>query len=272
VAGSQESEDNLRKHLKQDLEAGHPGKWLNKKQVHELEPALAGKILGAVLKAEDGEVDPGQLTRSLKESAEKSGAKFLFNTVVEKILVEDKTAQGVIASGKKYFAKHVVVAAGAWSGHLDPAQEVDVEPVRGQALHIPFEGTLPIRHIVFGKGIYLVPRDGGISVGATHEHVGYDKSLTVSGIAKLTHRAIQLIPRLGDADWKNVRAWSGLRPGNPQGNPIIGPAKNAKNLWWATGHYTHGILLAPITAKIISEGIICQKETDLYTTQARGNI
>ena len=48
--------------------------------------------------------------------------------------------------------------------------------------------------------------------------------------------------------------WSGLRPGTPDQLPILGPT-DIDGLVLATGHYRNGILLAPITAKLVGEWI-----------------
>jgi glycine oxidase len=51
-----------------------------------------------------------------------------------------------------------------------------------------------------------------------------------------------------------LETWSGLRPGTPDQLPILGPTE-IEGLAMATGHYRNGILLAPVTAKLIAEWI-----------------
>jgi glycine/D-amino acid oxidase-like deaminating enzyme len=46
-----------------------------------------------------------------------------------------------------------------------------------------------------------------------------------------------------------------LRPDTPDHLPIIGPTE-MKGLMMATGHYRNGILLAPVTAKIVRDWIV----------------
>ena len=48
--------------------------------------------------------------------------------------------------------------------------------------------------------------------------------------------------------------WAGLRPGTPDGRPFVGPTE-LEGLWVATGHYRNGILLAPVTARLIADAL-----------------
>ncbi len=104
--------------------------------------------------------------------------------------------------------------------------------------------------IVFGHGGYLLHRDGEGIAGTTVEHAGFFPQVTEAGVASIRTRAAQLTPALADA--KVLRAWAGLRPGTPDGLPIIGDEPTLKGLWYATGHGRNGILLAGITGTIIT--------------------
>jgi glycine oxidase len=48
--------------------------------------------------------------------------------------------------------------------------------------------------------------------------------------------------------------WAGLRPDSPDHLPILGPA-DVQGLVIATGHFRSGVLLTPITAKLVREWI-----------------
>ena len=90
-------------------------------------------------------------------------------------------------------------------------------------------------------------------VGATMEHVGFDVRVTADGVADLQRRAGELYPPLAGAT--PLRTWSGLRPGSPDGLPIIGGEPRLPGLWYACGHGRNGILLAGITGELIARGI-----------------
>lgn len=61
-------------------------------------------------------------------------------------------------------------------------------------------------------------------------------------------------------DFKFLSTWSGLRPDTRDHMPAIGPCE-FENLIFATGHFRNGILLAPATAQLVSELVVCGKTT-----------
>ena len=95
-------------------------------------------------------------------------------------------------------------------------------------------------------------RDGRIVAGSTSEEVGFERRVTPAGMRKIFDAAIELFPGLAGAEV--LETWSGLRPGTPDDLPILGPT-DISGLLIATGHYRNGILLAPVTAKLIREWI-----------------
>jgi glycine oxidase len=119
-----------------------------------------------------------------------------------------------------------------------------------------------IRHVIRTPHVYLIPRsDGRLLVGATVEEAGFDKRTDLATIQRLHKSAIELVPKLADA--KILEDWAGLRPGTPDALPILG-ATNIPGCYAATGHFRDGILLAPITAEVMSAVIEGRKpEHDL---------
>ena len=106
---------------------------------------------------------------------------------------------------------------------------------------------------------YLVPRrNGQIVAGSTSEEAGFEKRVTPEGLRKIMDAAIELMPSLAEAEM--VDTWCGLRPGTPDDLPILGPT-DTPGLLMATGHYRNGILLAPITAKLIRDWILGERSS-----------
>ena len=96
----------------------------------------------------------------------------------------------------------------------------------------------------------MIPRsDGRLLVGATVEEAGFDKRTDLATIQRLHRAALALIPKFRDA--KILENWAGLRPGTPDGLPILG-ATSTPGYYVATGHFRDGILLAPITAEVMA--------------------
>ena len=123
----------------------------------------------------------------------------------------------------------------------------------GQLLHLGWHGR-PIETIVWGPGCYVVPRtDGTVLVGATVEEVGFDERATSAGVRELLDAAGELLPESWGATFLGARV--GLRPATPDDLPILGPDSRVPGVVYATGHYRNGVLLAPITARLIADWI-----------------
>jgi glycine/D-amino acid oxidase-like deaminating enzyme len=115
-----------------------------------------------------------------------------------------------------------------------------------------------LHHAVWGEDGYLVPKPRGyIWAGATVEDVGFRKRTTSRALAGLRHMATELVPKLRDA--RIASSWAGLRPGSPDGLPIIGRFPGKRNVFLATGHFRNGILLSPITGALVAQLVLTGK-------------
>jgi glycine oxidase len=153
-----------------------------------------------------------------------------------------------------YSAGSVVLAAGCWSGGLaaQAGLQLAMQPCRGQMME--FESPREIPHVVRAGTHYLVPRAARrVVVGTTAEYAGFDKSVTAEGLQSILNGAMKFAPLLNECVF--LRCWAGLRPDTTDHLPILGYSK-LDNLIIATGHFRHGILLAPITAQQISELVL----------------
>ena len=107
-----------------------------------------------------------------------------------------------------------------------------------------------IKHVIRSPNAYLIPRsDGRLLVGATAEEAGFDKRTDANTMQRFHKAAIALVPNLADA--RILEDWAGLRPGTPDALPILG-ATATPGYYVATGHFRDGILLAPITAEVMT--------------------
>jgi glycine oxidase len=114
-----------------------------------------------------------------------------------------------------------------------------------------------IQHVVWLEHTYLVPRnDGRIIAGSTIERTGFDHDVTAGGMKKILNEALQMVPALANA--RIEETWAGLRPDSPDHLPIIGPT-DVEGLLIATGHFRSGILLAPVTSRMIREWVTTQQ-------------
>jgi glycine/D-amino acid oxidase-like deaminating enzyme len=82
----------------------------------------------------------------------------------------------------------------------------------------------------------------------------------------LKHFAELAIKVLPSAGLRVTGSWAGLRPFAPDGLPVIGQINGLKGLTIATGHYRNGILLAPVTAKVVADNIVSGRPDDVFST------
>ena len=126
--------------------------------------------------------------------------------------------------------------------------------MRGQLLQLRFAAP-PLAHVIWGTACYLVPwEDGSVLVGATVEDAGFDERVTVSGVRQLFESAEELVPATGSATFDGARA--GLRPATVDELPIIGRSSTIDGVYYATGHYRSGVLLAPLTAAMTADLVL----------------
>lgn len=228
------------------------GIWLDAETIHQHQPGLSSEVVGGWWYPEDGQVDNRALTKALWIAARQLGVNICEGVTVEKIEIENRQVTRVITSAGDWQAQCYVLATGAWSKELLP---VPVYPKKGQMLSVrSLSSKLALKQVLFGSEIYIVPRqDGTIVIGATSEDAGFTPYNTAAGIQALLSKAIRLYPELQHFPIQEI--WWGFRPNTPDEMPILGWSKY-ENLALATGHYRNGILLAPITALLMSDLIL----------------
>jgi glycine oxidase len=229
-------------------------------EAQKLEPALGREACAAAWLPYEGSVDPQILTTNVLEAAKSSGVEVIPNAHVAGVVAEGGRCTGVNANGEIFRAAHVVLAAGASCAKIQGVKPpVPVRPIRGQM--ICMSGDLRMRRVLRSEHGYVVPRAArpgsqSIVAGSTLEDAGFEKRVTPAGLDQICSAAIELAPGLAGAEV--VRTWCGLRPDTPDHLPLLGPSE-LPGLTIATGHYRNGILLAPITAKLVREWITEQR-------------
>jgi glycine oxidase len=220
-------------------------------------PSLA-RAEPALWLPEVAQIRSPRLLRALRHSLEARAVEIHENAEV----LAFNTAGGEVVSVSsvrgEFYAKQVIVCAGAWSSELlgPHALELAIKPVRGQMLLFKIPPGV-LRAIVLHNDVYLIPRDDGhILVGSSVEEVGFDKSTTSEGRRLLVERAMSLLPELNESSL--VGHWAGLRPGAPGNIPIISRHPDLKNLYLNSGHYRYGVTMAPASAKLLAN-IIFQR-------------
>jgi glycine oxidase len=230
---------------------------LRPEDARELEPALSPDLEAAALRPEEASIDNRALTQAVLHSARKSGAEIFTEHAVDAIWREGGRCAGLRVRGDNVAAKWTVIAAGCFSANIEGAKAyAPVFPAKGQMVSLR-AGELKIERVLWSEKVYLVPRnDGRILAGATVEYVGFDKQVTAGAVSKILSDAIELAPGLARA--RIEETWAGLRPDSPDHLPIVGPT-DLEGLLIATGHFRSGVLLMPITARLVREWITEQR-------------
>lgn len=263
VAVTDEDMTDIKRTLAIQKTAGEQAEWLSREQVRQKEPRISSEIRGAMRIEEDSQVDAPELCAAFAQAAVALGAQIKEFTEVKSFLQYKGRMTGVITSDGDFHSEHIIIASGVWSGSLLAQVGVTcpIYPVKGECFsvlsHIPLLQSTIVSH-----GCYLVPKKGGrIVVGATANAHSYDRKVSLGGISKLLDAAKRLLPDIVDAEWQ--RAWSGLRPQTLDGLPYLGEHPQWKGLYVATGHYRNGILLSPMTGKLVADWVEGKKEEEL---------
>ena len=222
--------------------ANVPHTLLDGPDAARLEPGLTTRATVALLVPEQGFVGPVPLIDALVRSAVARGVSIVQTraTTIDEIR-----------------ADAVVIAAGSWSAEFLKTPAF-VKPIRGQLLALSMSPR-PATRVVWGTDCYIVPwSDGTVLVGATVEDVGFDERTTTAGLRGLMNAAVDLLPGLEHAQFLEARA--GLRPKTPDELPAIGRSSTMPHVFYATGHYRNGVLLAPLTASLIADLVLDGRE------------
>jgi glycine oxidase len=253
----------IRKRCEWQRKAGLAVEFLSREEVLSAEPAVSPDIRGALYFPNDWQVESRRLLGALKNYAELNGIDIHENTHVEKLIKENGRVAGVQTINDSIAADATVLATGAWTSLIklgDLGMPVAIEPVRGQIVEFRTPKR-PFGHVMCTKGGYVVPRiDGRVLAGSTSERVGFDKSLSESTACRLMEIACAIVPVLTALEITDH--WAGLRPHAPDGLPILGQLSDTQDLFIATGHYRNGILLAPLTAKLVAEKLVNNTHSD----------
>ncbi len=232
--------------------------WLTPAEARRREPFLGPNLAGAVFSPADHQVDNRQVGRALRAAFLAAGGALHEGCEVTGLDLEAGRVRGLWAGKRRVAAEVVVLAAGARSpalAGLPAAARPPVRPVKGQMLALTMAPEAPLlSHVLWAPGLYLVPRrDGRLLVGATVEEKGYDETMTAGGVFSLLEAAWRALPAIEELALAEM--WAGFRPTSRDDAPILGPTP-VEGLVVATGHHRNGILLAPVTADLVSRAIL----------------
>jgi len=256
-AFSEEEMENLSERVDYYNELGLESKILTRQEILDMGIKISNFVIGGAFFPQDRQVDNRKLVISLVKYVKNSNMTVKEFTEVKFIETDDGVFQKVITNNGTFEADFCILAAGAWSGEIEP---IKVYPIKGQMLSFKTKTKNEISKILYSNRAYIIPRKDSnlVIVGATQENVFFKEGNTVSGTFSLLEGLLETLP--STKDYEITETWYGFRPATPDSLPILGKSE-IKNLYYATGHYRNGILLAPITTKLITRLIHKEEES-----------
>lgn len=267
LAFTEDDTHELERRFEWQSKAGLPIERLSPSAARDLEPSICENLRAALKFPFDTQVENRRLISALAAANERLGVRLETGTTVTSLKIKRDRVEGVETSRGFVATDNVLIACGAWSSQLGRSDSevpdetktdralpnVRIKPVRGQMLC--FEANPQIaRHVVYSPRGYLVPRrDGRLLAGSTTEHAGFDKRVTAEGVNSILSAALEISGRV--ASLELTASWAGLRPRASDTLPVLGPCAEIEGVFYATGHYRNGILLAPITGDLIARAI-----------------
>jgi glycine oxidase len=257
VAFDEKSASELRAGVTLQKKMGLKAEEVNGERARKIEPVLSGDVHTAMWREDEASLDPRTFTEAALKAASRKGVKLFAGNGAKALWKDGARCKGLMLDKGQVEAKWTVVAAGCFSARIEGvAPYAPVFPAKGQMIALRCD-TGELEHTLWAGHTYLVPRsDGRIIAGATIERTGFDRYVTAGGMKAILNEAIRIAPTLEKA--RIVDSWAGLRPDTPDHLPIVGPT-DVEGLLIATGHFRSGILLAPITARLIREWVSTQR-------------
>jgi glycine oxidase len=268
LAFTEHDKDEIDKRYDWQTRAGLAVEKLSALEARELERCIKPSLLAALRFPQDVQVENRRLLSALANSIQRLGVKTITETTVNSLCIEHGRLTGVETSRGFVGCPTVIVASGSWTSFIGvsckesndgkslppPPPMVRIEPVRGQMVCFDSKPQLT-RHVIYSPRGYIVPRrDGRLLAGSTSEAAGFAREVTTSGIGSIVNNAQEIAP--GISNLPMIDSWAGLRPRAADGLPVLGPCDEIEGVFYATGHYRNGILLAPITGELIAQAVI----------------
>jgi D-amino-acid dehydrogenase len=218
------------------------------------EPALKAGVAGGIWFPDDASLRPDRLVAGLGRVVREAGGEILENAPVEAFERRAGHIESVRAGGRRWQAREVVLAAGAWSPLLSRQMgfRLPVQPGKGYSLTFARPALAPRRSLVLKEpSVCVTTWTEGFRLGSTMEFSGYDTALNPVRLAALRRGAAEFLHEPGRGE--PLEQWCGWRPMSPDDLPIIGRAPGLDNLVVATGHGMLGVSMAAITGILVRD-------------------
>jgi glycine oxidase len=235
---------------------GCPAERLDGSAAREREPLLGPRVTAALWLDGDAQINNRTLALALKQAFLKRGGILHEHMRVKLVVRNGELVTGILVADEVIQAASVTIATGA-DVQIEGIDTLPVRPVKGQMIGLRAEPFAMLKQPILATKAYLVPKDDGrLLIGTSAEEVGFDKRVTAGPILNILHRAWEIVPAIYELEIEEII--TGFRPTPRDHKPIVGRG-TATNLYYATGHYRHGILHAPLAARLISQLVLSNR-------------
>ncbi|RWP85963.1 MAG: FAD-binding oxidoreductase [Mesorhizobium sp.] len=223
-----------------------------------LQPGLSPRFIkGTFVPGWKTVADPKLLGKAVWAYAQSKGARFEMARIGQ-VAADQEGVTLTLADGTTRQARHLVVAAGAWS-HLLARQlgdRIPLETERGYNTTLPTSAFDVKRMLIFsGHGFVVTPLATGLRVGGAVELGGIERPPNYARSKALLQKAQKFLPGL---DPSGGREWMGFRPSLPDSVPVIGGAPGRRSVVYAFGHGHLGLTQAAATGRLIRDLVLGQ--------------
>jgi glycine oxidase len=214
----------------------------------ELFVGLSDRLTSGLLLDGDSWLDPDQAVAVVREGLTIMGVNVV-NETVEEIEGDEAGVRVHHASGTTR-ADAGILATGAFGlpRGATPSGRHAVRPVRGMTVRvdgIDRSHAPMLRCLVRGRPFYVVSRPGGYCVLGASSEERSGPLIEVGELQRLLRDALDVVPALETCSLYETRV--GLRPASNDLEPFFEQWRSRR--WaWTSGHYRHGVTLAPLWA------------------------
>jgi sarcosine oxidase subunit beta len=246
--------------VKRDASFGIKEFVLDRNQIRELAPAISDTVIGGLYSPTDLIANPFLVARGYYAGARRYGARFLFETEVLDLRIENKCIRGLVTSNGEIATNIIINATGPWSDRIGRMAGIDIpiSPCPNQfILSEPMPAILPPFLLISSIGVCRQSKDGHVYIGNTNAPggiAGFSKATNYGEMTRTVTNILKIVPAFRKLNI--IRTWVGTIDFSPDDNFIFGHVDEVGGLILASGFSGHGFALTPILGQLLSELIV----------------
>tara|TARA_B100001750_G_C15476612_1_gene582850 strand:+ start:108 stop:1304 length:1197 start_codon:yes stop_codon:yes gene_type:complete len=252
---SERFSEGMSTYTEQECSSQRNAQHLDSQTLRQLFPLMSNEIKEAIYYPDDGHLNPMKTALSFARASYDCGVQLTTGVTVHSLQTSRASLQCVVTNAGDFYPGTLIVCGGWNTAQLtrDLNISLPITPAKGQLMAtdpVPFS----LQCSISGRQVLIQLSDRRILAGGTVEHVGENYEVNSELSHTIRQEAVRVVPCLNKVDFTQV--WTGLRPCTPDERPVIDRHPLFKNVFLAAGHYKTGILLAPVTGKVISELVL----------------